>query len=379
MSELTLDKVGKTFGSTEVLHDLSLTVGSGEFASFVGPSGCGKSTLLRIIAGLERATTGEIRIEGRNVGRLEPVERGVAMVFQNYALYPHMTVRQNIAFPLHTIRLPRHEVDEKVAEAARTLRLTDRLSHKPAALSGGQRQRVAIGRAIVRDPKVFLFDEPLSNLDAALRNEMRIELAELHARLGTTMVYVTHDQVEAMTMSDRIALLNAGQIEQVGTPTDLYHHPATRFVAEFIGRPAMNMLIGNATSIGDNAITVIVEDQEFQVPVDPGTSPPQPGEAVTLGVRPESVLPAEMGIRAEVQMVEYLGGVSVIHARTQSGQRLAASVPGAITIARHAVVGFRFDPVDTHLFTPDGLAFRRRAVPAAALPAFLSAGEGNQL
>jgi len=377
MSELTLNAVEKRFGNTEVLRDLSLTVGSGEFASFVGPSGCGKSTLLRIIAGLERATTGEIRIDGRDVSRLEPVDRGVAMVFQNYALYPHMTVRQNIAFPLHTIRLPRQEVEQKVAEAARTLRLTDRLSHKPAALSGGQRQRVAIGRAIVRDPKVFLFDEPLSNLDAALRGEMRIELAELHARLGTTMVYVTHDQVEAMTMSDRIAVLNAGRIEQVGTPTELYHHPSTRFVADFIGRPAMNMLTGQATAIDNNGITVSIENQEIRVPVDPGASPPKPGSDITLGVRPENVAPAETGLRAEVQMVEYLGGVSVIHARTPSGQRLAASLPGAVNVARHAVVGFGFDPTDAHLFTPQGLAFRRRAVAAAALPTFLPTADGD--
>ena len=221
MATLSLNSIVKTFGKTEVIKDISLAVDDGEFVVFVGPSGCGKSTLLRIIAGLEDQTSGELRIDGREVSNLEPIERGVAMVFQSYALYPHLTVFDNIAFPLRLKKHAKQDVRQRVEAAAATLDLTDRLHHKPSELSGGQRQRVAIGRAIVRDPKLFLFDEPLSNLDASLRGAMRVELSELHQKLATTMIYVTHDQVEAMTMADRIVVLNGGVLEQFGTPMEL--------------------------------------------------------------------------------------------------------------------------------------------------------------
>ncbi|WP_425429087.1 ABC transporter ATP-binding protein [Azospirillum thermophilum] len=238
MGQITLDRVTKSFGDIAVIPPLDLTIGNGEFVVFVGPSGCGKSTLLRLIAGLEDVSSGTIRIDGKDATVLPPAQRGLAMVFQSYALYPHMTVRNNIAFPLKMARLDKAAIDRKVEAAAKVLNLTSYLDRRPGQLSGGQRQRVAIGRAIVREPTAFLFDEPLSNLDAALRVNMRLEISELHASLGTTMIYVTHDQVEAMTMADKIVVLNAGRIEQVGSPIDLYSRPRNRFVAGFIGSPA---------------------------------------------------------------------------------------------------------------------------------------------
>src|SRR6218665_2948081 len=244
MGSITLSHVNKTFGGHQVIPDVSLEIEDGEFVVFVGPSGCGKSTLLRLIAGLEDTTSGTISLDGVDVTDKGPAHRGLAMVFQSYALYPHMTVRQNIAFPLKMANIDKAVAEQKVNDAARVLNLTDYLDRKPRALSGGQRQRVAIGRAIVRQPKAFLFDEPLSNLDAALRVNMRIEITELHQQLKTTMVYVTHDQVEAMTMADRIVVLNAGRVEQFGSPLELYKKPANRFVAGFIGSPKMNFLEG---------------------------------------------------------------------------------------------------------------------------------------
>jgi ABC-type sugar transport system ATPase subunit len=244
MAELTLREVRKSFGALEVIKGIDLQVKSGEFAVFVGPSGCGKSTLLRMIAGLEEVTSGTMTIGGADVTHAEPSKRGIAMVFQSYALYPHMTVAENIGFGLSLAGRPKAEIAEKVKAAADSLQLTGLLDRKPKALSGGQRQRVAIGRAIVRDPKIFLFDEPLSNLDASLRAQMRLEISELHDRLGATMVYVTHDQVEAMTMADKIVVLNAGRIEQVGSPMELYRSPQTPFVAGFIGSPRMNLYEG---------------------------------------------------------------------------------------------------------------------------------------
>ncbi|NKL05149.1 ABC transporter ATP-binding protein [Rhizobium leguminosarum] len=244
MAELTLKQVRKSFGALEVIKGIDLEVASGEFVVFVGPSGCGKSTLLRIIAGLEETTSGALTIGGKDVTYAEPSERGIAMVFQSYALYPHMTVAENIGFGLSLARRPKVEIAAKVAATAETLQLTQLLERKPKALSGGQRQRVAIGRAIIRDPKVFLFDEPLSNLDASLRAQMRLEIADLHARLKSTMIYVTHDQVEAMTMADKIVVLNGGAVEQIGSPMELYRNPATPFVAGFIGSPKMNLYSG---------------------------------------------------------------------------------------------------------------------------------------
>ncbi|NAZ36311.1 ABC transporter ATP-binding protein, partial [Rubellimicrobium sp. CFH 75288] len=250
MSGVTLEGVVKRFGEAEVIHGVDLAVADGAFCVFVGPSGCGKSTLLRMIAGLEETTEGRIRIGGRDVTRMDPAERGVAMVFQTYALYPHMTVAENMSFGLRMTGHPKAEIARKVAEAARILKLEPLMARKPRALSGGQRQRVAIGRAIVRGPEVFLFDEPLSNLDAELRVEMRVELARLHREIGATMIYVTHDQVEAMTLADVIVVLRAGRIEQVGRPLDLYHDPDNRFVAGFIGSPSMNFVTGRVEGPG---------------------------------------------------------------------------------------------------------------------------------
>ena len=258
MAGLSLRGISKSFGATQVLKDVSLEIEDKDFVVFVGPSGCGKTTLLRIIAGLEDASAGQLQIGGRDVADAHPLERGVAMVFQSYALYPHLDVFENIAFPLRVANLPEAEVKDKVASAAEVLQLTDRLDFRPRQLSGGQRQRVAIGRAIVRQPQVFLFDEPLSNLDAALRSEMRVELSQLHQRLDATMIYVTHDQVEAMTMADRIVVLSEGEIQQYGTPMELYHHPANRFVAQFIGHPTMNFLPVKETGGQDGAFGVDV-------------------------------------------------------------------------------------------------------------------------
>jgi multiple sugar transport system ATP-binding protein len=258
MATLELDKAVKRYGEAEIIHGVDLRVEDGEFCVFVGPSGCGKSTLLRMIAGLETISGGEIRIDGERVNERSAAQRGLAMVFQSYALYPHMTVRQNLAFGLENIRTPKPEIERRVAEAARMLQIEPLLAGKPRQLSGGQRQRIAIGRAVVREPKIFLFDEPLSNLDAELRVQMRVELGGLHDRLGNTMIYVTHDQVEAMTMADRIVVLRAGKVEQVGAPLDLYNRPANRFVAGFIGSPRMNFLEGRVSRADRTGVTVEV-------------------------------------------------------------------------------------------------------------------------
>jgi ABC-type sugar transport system ATPase subunit len=287
VTSVVLKKLTKSFGAVDVIKGVDLTIEPGEFCVFVGPSGCGKSTLLRLISGLEEATAGVIEIGGRDVTDAEPSARGIAMVFQSYALYPHLTVRENIGFGLSLAKLPKAEIRVKVEAAAEALQLTHLLDRKPKALSGGQRQRVAIGRAIVRDPKVFLFDEPLSNLDAALRAQMRIELSDLHRKLGATMIYVTHDQVEAMTMADKIVVLNAGLIEQVGSPMELYHAPVSPFVAGFIGSPKMNLYDGKAA-----------------------------GEAcTTYGIRPEHLRLTDQGPRwtGTVRHVERLGADTVIY------------------------------------------------------------------
>ncbi len=288
MGRIQLEQVTKSFGNTEVIHPLDLTIEDGEFAVFVGPSGCGKSTLLRLIAGLEDVSGGAIRIDGVDATELPPARRGLAMVFQSYALYPHMTVRKNIDFPMKMAGMDRAERKRRIENAASILNLTDYLDRRPGQLSGGQRQRVAIGRAIVREPAAFLFDEPLSNLDAALRVGMRIEISELHKRLATTMVYVTHDQVEAMTMADKIVVLNAGRIEQVGSPLDLYHAPRNTFVAGFIGSPRMNL---------------ITEDEAAR------------HDAHTIGIRPEHIeVSDESGVwNGRVGVAEHLGSDSFFH------------------------------------------------------------------
>jgi len=361
MSGVSLEGIDKSFGSFNALERIDLSIEPGEFVSFVGPSGSGKSTLLRIIAGLETPTSGQIWIGGANVTHAEPVDRGVAMVFQNYALYPHMNVYENIAFPLRTLRTPRNKIDAKVQEAAQILRLEDRLSHKPATLSGGQRQRVAIGRAIVRDPDVFLFDEPLSNLDASLRGEMRLEISDLHARLEATMIYVTHDQVEAMTMSDRIAVLNGGQVEQFGMPMELYHRPCSRFVANFIGHPAMNMLPARLFAAEEDQIGLRCEGLELTVPVRALDSVCV-GDDLILGIRPEHVTPARDGVSARVRMIEQLGANTIAHCDTLKGNRLTASIQGDFSAERGSAIRLRFDPVHGHAFSRDGVAFQRSSV-----------------
>ena len=270
MATLDLKSISKSFGTAKVLHDIDLAIKDKEFVVFVGPSGCGKSTLLRIIAGLEEATSGQIIIDGQDVSEAHPVDRGISMVFQSYALYPHLSVYENIAFPLRVQKMAKAEMDERVHRAAEILQLTDKLNLKPGQLSGGQRQRVAIGRSIVRNPKIFLFDEPLSNLDAALRGDMRVELSQLHRNLDATMVYVTHDQVEAMTMADKIVVLRAGNIEQVGSPLDLYKSPRNTFVAGFIGSPKMNFVTG-ATAEAYGASTIGIRPEHIDVSAQGGT------------------------------------------------------------------------------------------------------------
>jgi multiple sugar transport system ATP-binding protein len=315
MATLTLTGLRKSYGEVEMLHGIDLEVQDGEFLVFVGPSGCGKSTLLRCIAGLEEITAGELRIGDRVVNDVPPAERGIAMVFQSYALYPHMSVAENMAFGLRLAGYKKDEMKAAVQRAAQTLQIEHLLDRKPKALSGGQRQRVAIGRAIVRKPGVFLFDEPLSNLDAALRVQMRVELSRLHRELRTTMVYVTHDQVEAMTLADRIVVVNAGRIEQVGAPLDLYHRPVNKFVAGFIGSPKMNFLDATLQDAGH----VRLQDGSL-VPVSPGTDAKRTaavGKPVTLGIRPEHIVadrtPAEGAVKATVQLAEHLGDTTYLH------------------------------------------------------------------
>ncbi|MDG4647156.1 sn-glycerol-3-phosphate ABC transporter ATP-binding protein UgpC [Roseibacterium sp. SDUM158017] len=314
MSGLQLQNVIKRYGATQVIHGVDLTIKDGEFCVFVGPSGCGKSTLLRMVAGLEETTEGAISIGARDVTRLDPAERGVAMVFQSYALYPHMSVAENMGFGLKMTGHPKAEIDAKVAEASRVLKLDDYLKRKPKALSGGQRQRVAIGRAIVRGPEVFLFDEPLSNLDAELRVEMRVEISRLHQEIGATMIYVTHDQVEAMTLADKIVVLRAGRIEQVGRPLDLYNDPDNRFVAGFIGSPAMNFFEG--TSAGGTVSAPGLGGTALRAPESlPGDGP------VTVGVRPNRLGLTE-GDSHMVELSEHLGGVSYHYLTGPDGTRL---------------------------------------------------------
>ncbi|MDJ0629959.1 MAG: sn-glycerol-3-phosphate ABC transporter ATP-binding protein UgpC [Rhodobacter sp.] len=316
MSTVTLRNLGKSFGKTQVLKDIDLQIEDGEFVVLVGPSGCGKSTTLRIIAGLEEATTGTVEIAGRVVNNLEPKDRDIAMVFQNYAIYPHMTVRKNIGFGLRTARMTRAEKDERIEEVARILDMTDLLARKPSQLSGGQRQRVAIGRAMVRDPAVFLFDEPLSNLDAQLRTQMRLEIKKLHQRVESTIIFVTHDQVEAMTMADRIVIMKDGVIQQVGTPSDVYHKPANTFVAGFIGAPSMNMLPGTGSSDG-----ILLKSGVNFTGGPAGTE----GRSVLLGVRPEDLTPngAATLVEGRVTVREPLGHETLIYVDTGAGEVIA--------------------------------------------------------
>ncbi|TDP64140.1 ABC transporter ATP-binding protein [Roseateles toxinivorans] len=337
MAHLSIQHLRKTFGPVEVLKDINLEIADREFVCFLGPSGCGKSTLLRCIAGLEEVQGGELRIDGQRINELPPAERDLAMVFQSYALYPHMSVRKNLAFGLSLRGRPKGEIEARILEAARMLQLEELLERKPRQLSGGQRQRVAIGRAIVRQPRIFLFDEPLSNLDAALRENTRMELARLHQSLQATMVYVTHDQVEAMTLATKVVVLNQGRIAQVGRPLELYHSPADLFVAGFIGSPRMNLLPAEALT-GAAA---------------------RPG-AKTLGIRPEHLRLGDTGaLRAQVLMMERLGAQSLVHLRLANGSALTASVEGARAVRNGEQVGLDFPCEHVHAFGVDGRALPR--------------------
>jgi multiple sugar transport system ATP-binding protein len=352
MAGLTLRSVYKNYGDVPVIKGVDLDIQHGEFVVFVGPSGCGKSTLLRMIAGLEDITSGEVRIGDRVVNDVEPRDRGVAMVFQSYALYPHMSVYDNVGFGLKLANTPKDVRDRKIREAAKVLQMEHLLDRKPAQLSGGQRQRVAIGRAIVRQPDVFLFDEPLSNLDAALRVDMRMELARLHHDLDATMIYVTHDQVEAMTLADKIVVLNGGIVQQVGSPLELYNAPANLFVAGFIGSPKMNLLKGQFDMV-DNQLQVVADGVSFRLPKSPGTL--ARGGAVTLGIRPhEFALDAAGPVKGIVQLVEQLGNETVVRVRLENASEITAVLPGQETLRVGSTVSLGFDPGHVHIFGADG-------------------------
>ena len=347
MGRIALHGIKKSYGAVDVLKGIDLTIEEGELAVFVGPSGCGKSTLLRMIAGLDRPTSGTISINGADVTHKGAADRGLAMVFQSYALYPHMTVRANMAFGLENTRMAKAEIAERIAEAARMLEIEPLLDRRPGQLSGGQRQRVAIGRAIVRRPTAFLLDEPLSNLDAELRVSMRAELSALHDRLGATMIHVTHDQVEAMTMADRIVVLRAGKVEQVDTPLNLFNHPANLFVAGFIGAPGMNLW----TATGENGGVRLDSGAHVALP---GTALPNAAK-VTVGLRPQHLrLQPDGPVQARVALVEALGAESVVHADLEGGTRILAVLPGQPKLTRGEAVAFGFDTADLHLFDAEG-------------------------
>ena len=361
MSDVSLSGIKKSFGANLIVKGVDLQVKAGEFLVMVGPSGCGKTTLLRLIAGLEQADEGELRIGGVRVNETPPRDRDVAMVFQSYALYPHMSVRENLAFGLSLRKLPKQEIDQRVDEAAGLLELGSLMSRKPKELSGGQRQRVAMGRAIVRRPKIFLFDEPLSNLDTALRVQMRGELARLHRRLGATMIYVTHDQVEAMTLATRVAVFNGGKLQQLGAPLDLYHEPVNRFVAGFLGSPAMNFLEARR---GAHELT----GRGFQLPLPLGV-PGVTGDALLLGLRPQDLRVAEKGpLAGVIDAVERLGFDGFVFVSTEAGP-VAARFDKGVSVR----VGDRVQlaPVSDalHVFTPDGAQALRHPEERAAMEA----------
>ncbi len=360
MANVELKNLKKSFGAVDVIHGVDLTIESGEFCVFVGPSGCGKSTLLRLVAGLEDSSSGQIFIGENNVTGVEPADRGVAMVFQSYALYPHMSVKENMGFGLRMTGTDSRVVAERVEKAAQILHLEQFLERKPKQLSGGQRQRVAIGRAIVREPEVFLFDEPLSNLDAELRVRMRLEIAKLHDDLKATMIYVTHDQVEAMTLADKIVVLRAGKIEQVGAPLELYGNPDNIFVAGFIGSPKMNLLSAKVLSAEDGTATVKLQEYdstEFQVP---GVTDAKVGQEVVVGIRPEHFNPAgQARINAHIDVIEHLGGVSYGYVAAASDNPLIVGLQEGDNARAGQDYAAHFDPTRAFLFDPStGLRIR---------------------
>ncbi|HEX7649657.1 MAG TPA: sn-glycerol-3-phosphate ABC transporter ATP-binding protein UgpC [Noviherbaspirillum sp.] len=357
MAGLKLTGVKKAYGDVQTLHGIDLTIEDGEFVVFVGPSGCGKSTLLRSICGLEEISAGDLTIGGKRMNDVPPAERGISMVFQSYALYPHMSVFENMAFGLKLAGINKHDQRDAVMRAARVLRIESLLERKPKELSGGQRQRVAIGRAIVRKPDVFLFDEPLSNLDAALRVQMRIELSNLHRELGATMIYVTHDQVEAMTLADRIVVLNAGRIEQVGSPLELYHRPDNLFVAGFMGSPRMNFIAG--TVHGENGGKLTVETPAHSVIQTEAPAELTAGSKITIGARPEHVSLADNGIPARVHAVERLGDVSYVYVKVDgSDDPLVVRADPERDCAPGDQVHLAIMPSRVHVFGPNGKVVR---------------------
>lgn len=360
MASLELKGVRKSFGSTPVLDDVSLTLDAREFIAFLGPSGSGKSTLLRIIAGLETADAGEVWLEGSRIDRLSPGERGVAMVFQHYALYPHMSVRQNMAFGLRNARVPKDEIDRRIADAARVLEIEPLLDRKPAEMSGGQRQRVALGRALVKEPKLFLLDEPLSNLDAALRLRTRVELAQLKQRVEAAVIMVTHDQAEAMTLADRIVVMNDRRIQQVGAPMDIYSRPANVFVAQFVGSPAMTLLPAELMDGGDFATVKIGDGTVIETRV-PRERLQQTGD-LRLGVRPEAVRVGGRGkerMKAKVELVERLGERTIVYARLADGQPVTAEDAGASRLKVGDEVTLKIDGASAHVFDAAGTGYDR--------------------
>lgn len=360
MADVELKGVGKVFAAHTALHAIDLAIADGEFVVIVGPSGCGKSTLLRLIAGLDQPNTGDILIEGRSALEATPAQRGVAMVFQSYALYPHLNVRDNMAFGLRMAKTPEAEVKAAVDAAARLLGIETLLDHRPRALSGGQRQRVAIGRAIVRKPRLFLLDEPLSNLDAGLRIHMRHEFARLHRELATTMIYVTHDQVEAMTLASRIVVLNAGSIEQIGTPMEIYEAPRNLFVASFMGSPRMNLIAGGIVSVGKAGVKVrLVSGDVVNAAV---TGEARTGQAVTLGVRPEAlgVAKAANTLSLTVDVVERLGSAHSVYGLVKGvDQPICALLPGDHAAQHGDVITLHFSAASAYLFDAGGQAFSR--------------------
>jgi multiple sugar transport system ATP-binding protein len=372
MADVVLRGVRKAFGDVEVMRNVDLEIASGEFVVFVGPSGCGKSTLLRMIAGLEDITEGECFIGGQLVNDVPPSERGIAMVFQSYALYPHMNLYDNMAFGMKLAGANKQEIDVAVKNAAKILHIENLLDRKPKALSGGQRQRVAIGRAITRKPKVFLFDEPLSNLDAALRVKMRVEFAKLHEELKTTMVYVTHDQVEAMTLADRIVVLSAGNVEQVGTPLDLYHHPRNLFVAGFIGSPKMNFISGEISEQSATSATVLLPSgARIKAAVDASNA--KAGDKVTLGIRPEHATDGAADgnfVEATVMLVEPMGEATYVYLVTSgSTDGLIVRMAAEVGYVMGDVIRIGVGEKNCHLFDAKGIAFKRLAAAPTALAA----------
>ena len=354
MAELSLKNVVKRYGALEVIHGANLEVKDGEFVVFVGPSGCGKSTLLRMIAGLEDISGGDIVIGGKTVSDADPADRGIAMVFQSYALYPHMTVAENLSFGLRMNGNPKADTEKRVNRAAEILQINELMDRRPKQLSGGQRQRVAIGRAIVREPQVFLFDEPLSNLDAELRVQMRVEISRLHKQLGTTMIYVTHDQTEAMTLADTIVVLRAGNIEQVGAPLDLYDDPANRFVAGFVGSPKMNFLDATVIGGGADSVTLALDSDPAVRLTLPIKERVNEGARVSLGIRPEHFADAGGGdadLTVHVDVAEHLGNTSYVYARTEGGEQIIIERPESrdvgnrdrLTVGLSARRAFLFD------------------------------------